>query len=344
MKNNSNTMSQKIFLTLFIFVSVFAGCKDTNSRETASTDGTNTSIDSTAIPVPAAVTVYAWVDRLRMRVEPDTKSDVVAEIAEGAALTYLDEKTDFTQQITLRGKAFDEPWLKVSTTEGKEGWVYGGGVKFYQPKVAALKNPYDGCMDYFKRRRISQATSCFAKVEGKQLSKDRQFVKKTGEGTLEFTLLNGEKKQLNDTDIEEVDARQNYFYRYYVPQMGLFVVDVKGNETDAYQLINDKSGKITPIWGFPVIAPDYKKLLSIRGDLQMDPARNGIQIFSYTSEGLKVVFEATLEKYEPIIAKWLDVEEAEITLLPASASGNLKLKIAKLVKNEAGAWELDGAY
>jgi len=335
-------MIQKYFLALLMLVSVFVGCKDTNSTDTGSTStGTNAAIDSTAVPAATTVTVYAWVDKLRMRAEPDTKSDVVAEISEGAALTYLEEKTDFTQQITLRGKAFDEPWLKVSTTEGKEGWVYGGGVKFYQPKVAALKNPYDGCMDYFKRRRISQATSCFARIEGKQLSKDKQFVKKTGEGTLEFTLLNGKKKQLDDSGIEEGAARQNYFYRYYVPQMGLFVVGVVGNETDSYQLLNDKSGKVTPIWGFPVVAPDYKKLLSIRGDLQLDPDRNGVQIFAYTNQGLELVFEKKLDKYKPIIAKWLDVEEAEITLLPSSTSGNLRLKVVKLEKNEAGEWVLE---
>jgi len=335
-------MIRKYFLALLLFVSVFVGCKDTNSAENENdTNKTTATADSIALQKATTVTVYAWVDKLRMRDEPDTKSDVVAEISEGAALTYLDEKTDFTQQITLRGKAFDEPWLKVSTSSGKEGWVYGGGVKFYQPKVAALKNPYDGCMDYFKRRRIKQAGNCFAAVSKKQLSKDRQFVKETGEGALEFMLLNGKKKQLDDSSIEEVEARQHYFYRYYVPQMGLFVVDVEGNETDSYLLVNDKSGNITPVWGFPVIAPDYKKLLSIRGDLLVEPSRNGIQIFAYTNEGLELVFEEKLDQYEPIIAKWLDIEEAEITLLPKSASGNLKLKIAKLQKNGSGEWILD---
>ncbi len=335
-------MIQRFLPVLLLLLSVFVACKDTNSTETnTNLPDTNKSVDSIVIAAPTTVTVYAWVDKLRMRSEPDTKSEVVAEIPEGGAMTFLDEKTDFTQQITLRGKLYDEPWLKVKTTEGKTGWVYGGGVKFYEPKVAALPTPYDRCMDYFKRRRISQANKCIAEIESKQLSKDRQYVAKTKEGALEFSLLNGEKKQLDDSAIEEVTAQQSYFYRYYVPKMGLFVVAVNGQETDSYRLVNDKSGKETIIWGFPVIAPDFKKLVSYRGDLKDDPDRNGLQIFGYTDQGLELIWEKKLDRYEPIIVKWLDVEEAEVMVLPKARSGNLKLKVAKLHKDEAGEWVLD---
>ncbi len=330
------------FLPVLLLLSVFVACKDTNSTETnTKSDNTNMSVDSVATVAPTTVTVYAWVDKLRMRTEPDTKSDIVAEIPEGGAMTFLDEKTDFTQQFTLRGKSYDEPWLKVKTTDGKTGWVYGGGVKFYEPKVAALPTPYDRCMDYFKRRRISQANKCIAEIESKQLSKDRQYVKKTKEGALEFTLLNGEKKQLDDSAIEEGAAQQAYFYRYYVPKMGLFVVAVNGQESNSYRLINDKSGKETMIWGFPVVAPDFKKLISYRGDLKNDSERNGLQIFGYTDQGLELIWEKKLDGYEPIIVKWLDVEEAEVMVLPKATSGNLKLKVAKLHKNEEGEWVLD---
>ena len=126
-EKNLNTMAQKFLLALILLLAVLAGCKDTNSSETdTNSNDTNISNDSLAPVVDNTVTVYAWVDKLRMRTAPDTKSDVVAEIPEGGAMTYLEEKTDFTQQITLRGKSYDEPWLKVKTKEGKIGWVYGG--------------------------------------------------------------------------------------------------------------------------------------------------------------------------------------------------------------------------
>lgn len=335
-------MIQRILPVFLILLSVFVSCKDTNSTETNNNiDPTILSADSTASVTLTTVTVYAWVDKLRMRSEPDTKSEIVAEIPEGGAMTFLDEKSDFTQQITLRGKAYDEPWLKVKTTEGKTGWVYGGGVKFYEPKVAALPTPYDRCMDYLKRRRVSQSNKCIAEIERKQLSKDRQYVKKTKDGALEFSLLNGQKKQLDDSAIEEVTAQQSYFYRYYVPKMGLFVVAVDGAATDSYRLINDKSGKETMIWGFPVVAPDFKKLVSYRGDLKNDPERNGLQIYGYTDQGLELIWEKKMDRYEPIIVKWLDVEEAEVMVLPKSTTGNLKLRVAKLHKDEAGEWMLD---
>jgi len=81
---------------------------------------------------PAQVMVYTWVDKLRLREKPDTKSGIVKELKEGEALVFTGEKTDFTQKINLRGVAYDEPWMKVITAEDKVGWVYAGAIKMYQ--------------------------------------------------------------------------------------------------------------------------------------------------------------------------------------------------------------------
>ena len=81
-------MAQKFLLALILLLAVLAGCKDTNSSETdTNSNDTNISNDSLAPVVDNTVTVYAWVDKLRMRTAPDTKSDVVAEIPEGGAMT-----------------------------------------------------------------------------------------------------------------------------------------------------------------------------------------------------------------------------------------------------------------
>lgn len=329
------------FFLIILCILVFGSCKDTNPDE--SQENNSPSIDTTAVkpaPVPKTVTVYAWVDKLRMREEPDTKSPIVEEIPEGGSLTFLDEKSDFTETFTLRGKTYDEPWLKVKTTGGKVGWVYGGGVKFYQPKVAATPSPYDGCMDYFKRRRVSQAKSCFERIEAKQLKKDKAHVSQIGDGALKFRLLSGEEIVLDDRNAENDSLKQDHFYRYYIPKMSSFVVETNNSFSDyRYKLINDKSGKTTPIWGFPAPSPDYKHLLSIHAGLKSKEGKNGVQILGYTDRGLQVVWEKELDKYEPIIMKWLDLEEAEITMLPKS--GNLKLKIAELTKDEQGEWQLN---
>lgn len=331
-------MNFKYFFLLFLGMVCCCACKDTNPVE--SDDNNRTTIDRTAVATPKTktITVYAWVDKLRMREAPDTDADIIAEIPEGGSMTYLEEKTAFTQQFTLRGKQYDEPWLKVKSVSGKTGWVYGGGVKFYQPKLAATPTPYDGCMDYYKRRRISQANSCFKRIEKKQLRKDKAHVQQADEGVLIFTLLSGKKVTLDDTAADRDSLRQHYTYRYYLPQMSVFVVESDSKFSDhRYRLINDKSGRVTPIWGFPAASPDYKHLLSANAALKSGTGANGIQLLGYTDKGLEVVWEEKMTDYEPIIIKWLDVEEAEVTLLPKNS---LKLKIGKLEKGEDGSWEL----
>ena len=73
--------------------------------------------------------VYAWVDRLNIREKPTLSGKVVASATEQEALEFTGEKSSGNEIIVLRGVAYDEPWLKVKTKDGKEGWVFGGAVK-----------------------------------------------------------------------------------------------------------------------------------------------------------------------------------------------------------------------
>lgn len=43
-------------------------------------------------------------------------------------LIYLNEKSDFTEEVNLRGRVYNEPWLKVKLPGGEIGWVFGGGI------------------------------------------------------------------------------------------------------------------------------------------------------------------------------------------------------------------------
>ena len=128
----------KILIFILGILTFLVACKDTNSNSSpeTSTPATDSSLQANeAKNTPGTVEIYTWVDKLRVRATPDTDSEIIAELAEGEALTYLEEKTDFTQKISMRGSVQDEPWLKIRTKEGKTGWVYGGGVKFYRPEV-----------------------------------------------------------------------------------------------------------------------------------------------------------------------------------------------------------------
>ncbi|MCX7743068.1 MAG: SH3 domain-containing protein [Flavobacteriales bacterium] len=71
---------------------------------------------------------YVWVDNLRVRKKPGKDGEVIRELKNMEKLIYLNEKSDFTEEVILRGQLYNEPWLKVKLPEGKIGWVYGGGV------------------------------------------------------------------------------------------------------------------------------------------------------------------------------------------------------------------------
>lgn len=78
--------------------------------------------------------IYVKIDGLKMRDKPGTSgTKVVAQLGLNTPLSYLGEQTSFKEKITIGETSYDEPWVKVRTTDGKlEGWVFGGGVRFYK--------------------------------------------------------------------------------------------------------------------------------------------------------------------------------------------------------------------
>ncbi len=115
------------FLVLALFLGfLFTSCKKENTNTPTSTTPTVPMVVK-EIPIEP-IEMYAWVDQLRMRALPALGSRVIAEVPEGDTLQYLHEATVRSTKLNLRGKDFNRPWIKVKTTSGKTGWVYGGGV------------------------------------------------------------------------------------------------------------------------------------------------------------------------------------------------------------------------
>ncbi len=288
-------------------------------------------------PEPAAAdankstTVYCWVDKLRLRNAPDTKSAVLGEIKEGEALTFLNKKSDFTQQINLRGKIYDEPWLKVRTADGTEGWIFGGGVKFYKPIVDLAPTPYDKCEKMRYNQKIAEYNTCLMETAEKQLRKDKRYIRKT-DGAYEITLLHGNKVVLAEGDSVK------YEYRNYIAKMGYFVFKVMGMESGHHLLVNDKSGKKIKIWGYPKPSPDFKNMLVSNVDLVAGFEANGIQLWGFTDKGFRKLFEQEMPDYEPHLPKWIDTYNVQLSLQPAMGREGLSSKLMKLKLNEEGNW------
>lgn len=100
---------------------------------------------SPAVPQPAATTptttartirekvtpLYVTIDSFKLRTNPTLNADVMRRLLLGEEVTYLNEYTQYTQKITLNGVLANEPWVKIRTSDGLVGWVYGAGVHFY---------------------------------------------------------------------------------------------------------------------------------------------------------------------------------------------------------------------
>jgi Bacterial SH3 domain len=329
-------MSIKYFMVICSALLCCFSCKDTNSGE--SPKPSQQQLDSLKLAqeqeqaAKAEVNIFAWVDKLRVREEPDANSKILVELNEGDSLVFLKEKTDFTQKISIRGKVFDEPWLKVRTRDNKTGWVFGGGVKFYAPKLTRQPALYDVCFELLKDYRQMKFEECFKVEQAKQLQRTAGIVESTDEA-LSLRLLTGEKVVLeNDTSSHRPVAHRFY---YYYPQMSCFVVEAIYEDGSDFLLIDDKSGKQVVTWGYPKPSPDNQQwVCSFIGDQEGPDKLGGIQILARGNNGLEVVWqEATNE--EPHVPYWLGEDIIEVTM---KKKGSPKTFVKTIVRGAGGKW------
>lgn len=79
-------------------------------------------------------TLFVTIDGLKVRKEPGLKGESVAELKLYEPVTFLNKKTEWTQEISLGYEKVKDHWVKVRTQSGKEGWVFGAGVHYYKMK------------------------------------------------------------------------------------------------------------------------------------------------------------------------------------------------------------------
>ncbi len=124
-----------LFALLVVLVSCLVACGgETQSSSEApvnsNTDNSEAISESATAPQTANPELTVNIDQLRLRDRAGEQGKEVTRLAEGTRLEDLGEVSNFTTKVKLRGIQFDEPWLKVRTENGEEGWVYGGAVSF----------------------------------------------------------------------------------------------------------------------------------------------------------------------------------------------------------------------
>ena len=321
-----------IFLTLITFVF----CKNTNSDETLEVDAINQ--DSLLVADSNFIEIYVWVDKLRLRQNADTRSEILQELDEGEAILYLNEKSNFTEKINLRGEIFDEPWLKVKTSENITGWVYGGAIKYEKPVFNSSTSPYKECYrTLVASKNYEQFSNCREKIKEKQLKKVARFITKTDQGYT-IKLLSGESRTLQNSTEEDENYRA-YEYLFYIEKLGYFVFRVNFYEAGQFLLIDDKFGYSRPISGLPEPSPDFKHVITTNADASAGFEFNGIQLFGFTNHGMEVFFEKEFEFYEPFLPEWKDEKTVEVQLIPVDFAKNKNQKTITIQQNEEGEWK-----
>lgn len=78
--------------------------------------------------------LYVTIKNLKLRDAPELNGKLLGELPLFEEVFFMNEVTDSTQQINLGYEVANEPWVKIRTKKGQEGWVYGAGVHYYKQK------------------------------------------------------------------------------------------------------------------------------------------------------------------------------------------------------------------
>jgi hypothetical protein len=85
-------------------------------------------------PQENSTLLFVTIDGLKVRKEPGLKSETVAKLDLYEQVYFLNQKTDWTQEISLGTEKVTDRWVKIRTKAGKTGWVFGAGVNYYKEK------------------------------------------------------------------------------------------------------------------------------------------------------------------------------------------------------------------
>lgn len=114
----------QIFLVTYLLLLICLGCGKKEEKTNIPKDPHQ----DTALNIQTEEVYYVWVDNLRARKKPGLEGEIIRELRTGEKLIYLQEKSTQKEIIQLRGKPYEDYWLKVKLPGGEIGWVFGGAL------------------------------------------------------------------------------------------------------------------------------------------------------------------------------------------------------------------------
>ena len=101
--------------------------------------------------------VFTVLDSVKLRSGPGLEHTMVDYLLFGDTVYYLNEFTQTTQTIRVAVEEVrTEPWIKLRTKSGKEGWAFGAGLSFY-PRLKRPSPPAAPAPSPDSTRRDSSA-------------------------------------------------------------------------------------------------------------------------------------------------------------------------------------------
>jgi hypothetical protein len=117
----------------------------TDSAAQSVTQADSVTVASPVLPTPTPSAsgqdlnrLYITINKLKLRQTPSLKSEVLAELPLFEEVYFLNEVTDSTFEVNLGYEMANEPYVKVRTKRGLEGWVYGAGVHYHKKKRSGV--------------------------------------------------------------------------------------------------------------------------------------------------------------------------------------------------------------
>jgi Bacterial SH3 domain len=93
----------------------------------------------TIVQTVYATKLYVSIEGLKLRRGPSIDSPFITTLPLFDELVFLNEVSDSTDIISLNEDLIaNEPWVRVRSSKGQEGWVYGAGVHYYKLKYPGM--------------------------------------------------------------------------------------------------------------------------------------------------------------------------------------------------------------